>query len=81
MGLFARWAIAFLLTAGALLLAGDASRSIGTTPIDWSRITDWIHADRIARSEGGETMHLRILALDGQRARETGKAKVINDVR
>ena len=73
--------VAFDGGAGALLLAGDASRSIGATPIDWSRITDWIHADRIARSEGGETIHLHILALDGPHAREAGKANVVNDVR
>ena len=52
--------------SGALLLAGDGSHSVGATPPDWEHVSDWIHADRISRGEGGDAVRQRILALDGQ---------------
>jgi lipoteichoic acid synthase len=51
---------------GTYYLAGDESRSIGPTPPNWPQISDWIHADRISRSEGGDAIRQRILTLDGQ---------------
>lgn len=35
---------------------GDHSSWIGDKPPEWENIAAWLHADRIARSPGGESM-------------------------